>query len=208
MVEGHRNANAVFVRVVTRLPNEPGVVEDGCVTQGRALREARGAGRVLNVDRVARLQRRRSLSQRFILHAGARGQEFVPIGSVEVDHLGEVWEVRTDFFDHRSVRRSEVLGACDEHAAAGVLECVFKLVRSVGGIDVDLNGTDFRGGVLDIDPLRVIRAPHTDTVALLDALCHEPFGYLIPPLRRTRSRFGESLGAARPVPRDRRIARQ
>ena len=48
-------------------------------------------------------------------------------------------------------------------------QSVLNLAGAVGGIDVDEDGADLRGGVLDNGPLGAVRGPDADPVATLHA---------------------------------------
>ena len=58
----------------------------------------------------------------------------------------------------------------------GLVDRVGQLVGAVGGVDVDQDGAGLRGGVLQDRPLRAVRRPDADAVALRDAGAHEAAG--------------------------------
>jgi hypothetical protein len=56
MIERHRNADPVVLGVAEHLGDEPAVVEDVVVRERRALGKAGGAGGVLDVDDIVKVQ--------------------------------------------------------------------------------------------------------------------------------------------------------
>ena len=56
VIERHRDADPILGRVVDSFSNEVAVVQDVVVGESRALGEAGGSGRVLDVDRVVELE--------------------------------------------------------------------------------------------------------------------------------------------------------
>ena len=80
VVQRHGDADAVVLRVAAQLADEEPVVEDVVVAERRALGEARGAARVLDVDRVVELQARGAVAQRLGVGAVGLGEQLVPVG--------------------------------------------------------------------------------------------------------------------------------
>ena len=138
------------------------------VAERRALREARGAARVLDVDRVvevelglrARAARRRRRRRR---RAGAR-----PTGRLE-QH--DPLERRERGARPRSSPRSPMAEAArrDEDPAAGLRRACSSSRGPVGGVDVDEDRADPGGRELDQHPLSAVGSPDPDTVAGGDA---------------------------------------
>ena len=99
--------------------------------------------------------------------AGA-GQKLVPVGRVHKHHPLELGERGADLFDHRPVVRGLERRGGHEHAAAGLAQDVLELRGPVGRVDVDQNGAELGGGVLDQRPLHAVGAPDPDPVRLLE----------------------------------------
>ena len=158
----------VLLRVTAQFPDEEAVVEDVSVAQGRTLRESRGARRVLDVDRVSRVQRCLYAAELALAHPLGLGGG-VPVVGADVDHALEPRHVVAHLVDHLPVvARLERL-RCDERRDPGLSEDVVQLVRPVGGVDVDEDRADLRGGELHQRPLGAVRRPDADPVARLDA---------------------------------------
>ena len=81
----------------------------------------------------------------------------------------EVGQLRACFGDHRGVVARLELSCRDQDAAPGLGDGVDELVGAVGRVEVDEDRPDRRGGELEVDPFDVVRAPHPDPVAGLDA---------------------------------------
>ena len=60
----------------------------------------------------------------------------------------------------------ERIGA-DQPAAAGLLECVFEFVETIGRIDVHQHHADLGGRELRDTPLRIVRRPNAQSLARL-----------------------------------------
>ncbi len=157
----------VLVGEVDQLGREVAVVEDVAVAERGALRIARGARRVLDVDRVVGRQRPgHRLEQR---DAGVADVVVGPLGAVEEPHHLEGLDVAADLVDHRAVAAALELLGRDQQPGAGLLQRVGKLMGAVGRVDVDQDRADLGGGVLRDRPLGAVRCPHADPVALGDA---------------------------------------
>ena len=139
------------------------------MAERRALRVASGPGRVLDVDRLVRLQRRHPLADRVVGKPFALGDQRVPVVGADVDDPLEGGVLRRGLLDHLPVvARLERLRA-DQQLQPGLVHRVGELVRPVGRVDVDQDGADLGAGVLRDRPLRTVGRPHPDTVALRDA---------------------------------------
>ena len=178
VVEGDGDADPVLFGVVAQLADEEAVVEDVVVREGRALREARGARGVLDVDRVVGGQL-----------DGVKGgvpdgnigvlpgfEEFAPGVGVEEDDLLQVRAARPHLGDHGGVVGGlQPLGG-DQQLAARLVEHELKLAGAVGGVDVDEDRADLGGGVLGDGPLGPVRRPDANAVALGDARAEQAVG--------------------------------
>ena len=104
------------------------------------------------------------------------------------------------------IRLAEAAGV-QEHADAGLAQDVLQLGGLVGGVDVDEDGADAGGGVLDDDPLEAIGRPDADAVARRDAQGQQAAGG---PRRASHNsrRWRDSFASRRPAPRGRRGARR
>ena len=173
VVERHGDADAVVLRVAAQLADEEPVVEDVVVAERRALGEAGGAARVLDVDRVVELQARGAVAQRLGVGAVRLGEQLVPVGRAEEDDALERREVAADLVDHRDVVRGLERLRADEQPAAGLLERVGELGRPVGGVDVHEDDARLRGRELRQRPLGAVRRPDADAVADLEPRGHE-----------------------------------
>ena len=81
-----------------------------------------------------------------------------------------------DRLDHRAVVAGlERLGA-EQQPQPRLVDGVGELVGAVGRVDVDQDRADLGGGVLRDRPLRAVRRPHPDPVALLDPGADQPPG--------------------------------
>ena len=185
VIEGHRDHHAVVFGVAQLLADRIAVVEDVVVRQRGALREPRGAGGVLQVDGVVRVQRRHARLQRGVpdvvspleqlgvgalrLSAGFAGGQPVQAGVREEDQLAQLRARRQRLPRHPGVVAVPVRRRGDQHAHAVLLDHELELVAAVGGVDVDQDRPDLRGGVLQDGPLGAVGAPDADPLALRDA---------------------------------------
>ncbi len=146
------------------------------MAQRRALRVARRARGVLDVDRVARLQRAHPLRDRVGGQVLALGDDPGPVVGAEVDDPLERVRVDPHLVDHRAVVAGlERLGR-EQQPQAGLVQRVGELVRAVGRVDVDQDRADLGGGVLHQRPLGAVRRPDADPVALRDPGRDQPPG--------------------------------
>jgi hypothetical protein len=143
------------------------------VRERRALREAGGPGRVLDVDRVVELQLGLAGGELVRAHALGVAQKRLP-AVLQHQRLAQLPAAPPDLTQH-----SDVVGGAEplrQHQEAGprLGERVLQLRRLVGGVDVDQDGAHSRGRVLDHDPLVPVGGPDADAVAPADAARHEP----------------------------------
>ena len=138
------------------------------MAERRALGEARGAARVLDVDRVVELGRGLALARaprRSTRSPPAMNS--LPVAADEHDLLEPV-EVVAHVVDHLHVVGGLERGRGDQHPAAGLAQDVLELGRPVGRVDVDQDDPGLGRRVLDERPLGAVRAPDPDAVAGLD----------------------------------------
>ncbi len=159
VVERHGDADAVGLGVAAQLAHEVAVVEDVVVRERRALGEARGAARVLDVDRVVEAQLGK------LGRGVAAGQQLVPRRRVEEDHALQRRAARADLLDHRCVVGRLERGRGDEHPAARLVERVLELGGAVGRVDVDEDHAGLGRRVLDEHPLAAVGTPDAQPVA-------------------------------------------
>ena len=162
VVEGHRDADPVVLVVAAALADEEGVVEDVVVAERGALGEARGAARVLDVDRVVGIERRRVRLRAVAL------EQRVPLGRAEQHDALELRQVAADLLDHRGVVAGLEGARGDQHAAARLAQRVLELGRAVRRVDVDEDDPRLGGGELDEHPLGAVGRPDADPVPLLE----------------------------------------
>ena len=175
VVERHRDADAILLRVLDRLAHEKPVVQDVVMRERRAFGEARRAGRVLDVDGIVELQDRFALLELEVRRGVRAFEQRHPVG-VDRDGLPQRGAVGPHLLDHlHVVARPERLGV-DQQGGAGLHERIPELGSLVRGVDVDEDGADARGGELRQDPLEPIRRPDADTVALPYAGCEQRAG--------------------------------
>ncbi|MNQ89875.1 hypothetical protein D3C85_1051970 [compost metagenome] len=158
------------------------------MAEGGALGETRGAGGVLDIDRVVELQPGLAIGQRFGTHLpcpplqGRPGQEAGRRIGRQADHATQFRQAlagqRTRFgggqFRDQAKEHGVVVGGlegvgADHPAAAGLLERVFQLAAAVGRVDVDQDGADLGAGELGDAPLGAVGRPDAETVAAVQA---------------------------------------
>ena len=108
-------------------------------------------------------------------HGVAPGQEVVPVRGAEEHHPLQRPAVVAHLVHHRAVVAGLELGRGDEQPQAGLVQRVGELVGAVGGVDVDQDRPDLRGGVRD-RPLGAVRGPDAHPVALRDAGAEQAAG--------------------------------
>ena len=129
-----------------------------------------GARRVLDVDRVVRVERRRPRAEVVLGDARPVGQQAGPaVLVVEVDDPLEGVELVGGLLDHRAVVAGPERRRADQHPHAALVHDVGELVGAVGRVDVDQDRADLRRGELHERPLGAVGSPDPDPVALLDA---------------------------------------
>ena len=135
---------------------EARVVRQPAVGQQRALREAGGSRRVLDLDDVVRVdvgQRRGRIAGR---------EELVPL--LEQHDLPERGQVGPDLGQVVGHRAPE-LADQEDPGGPGLVEHVAQLLRPVGRVDRDQRQPGQRGAELQDLPLRQVRCPHGDPLA-------------------------------------------
>ncbi len=173
VVEGHRDAQPVLLGEADQLGHQVAVVEDVAVGQGRTLGPAGGARGVLDVDRVAGIERPHPGVERVGVQPLTSGDQGVPVVGVEVDHALQQRAAdragRGRLLDHRPVVAGLEGTGRDQQAHARLGDGVGELVGLVGRVDVDQDRADLRGGELRDRPPGAVGAPDADPVPLLDA---------------------------------------
>ena len=178
VVEGDGNADPVLFGVMAQLADEEAVVEDVVVAKRGALREARCARGVLDVDGVVggELNAFKGGVTDGNIGVFPRFEQFAPGVGVEEDDLLQVRAARPHFGDHGGVVGGlQPLGG-DQQLATRLVEHELKLAGAVGGVDVDQDRADLGGGVLGDDPLGPVGRPDADPVALGDAQAEQGVG--------------------------------
>ena len=132
--------------------------------QGGALGHAGGAGGVLDVDGIVRVQ---LLAHRVQIQDRVVGQ-LVPALGAEKDRLLVVVAAELAFrsVDHRAVVRVLEAARGEQALHAGLAHGVDQLLVAVGRVDADQNRTDLGGGELHQSPLPAVGRPDADAVAL------------------------------------------
>ena len=156
VVERHRDAHPVPLPCSrTSCADEVAVVEDVVVRQRRALGEAGRPGGVLDVDRVVRPTARPARRPASPCHARRPTASRSSHASEPISTTERSWRaVRSDLLDHaRVVGGLELPAPTTSMRDAGLVEHVLELVRAVAGVDVDQDGADLRGRVLQQRPL-------------------------------------------------------
>jgi hypothetical protein len=187
VVERHGDADPVGGRKVLALADVEGVEQQVAVRERGGFGKTGGAGRVLDVDRVARLEVGADAVHVGLRHGLARGKEFFPRqqagwrrtfdghdapqprvcrrlhgplrggGNVGAN-LGQHGEV---------VRRFELIDE-EQGDAVALVEHVLQLVGAVGRVDRHHHRADPGRGELEQHPLRHVRRPDGDVLAFLD----------------------------------------
>jgi hypothetical protein len=142
------------------------------VREQGALGKAGRARRVLDVDRVARPERRLTLGELAVSDAPARGQERIPVVS-EHDRDAQLGAAAAHLLEHRHIVGLAEAAGHHQHAHARLAQRVLELGRLVGGVDRHQDPADARGRELRHDPLVTIRSPDPDAVTLAHAVRHE-----------------------------------
>ena len=135
------------------------------VGQGGALGKAGGARGVLDVDRVVGVQPVGHRPQLGGRHCLTVGDQSIPSGLTEIDHLAQLRAVGGHLLDHRPVVAAFVLDGGEQHADLGLSKHVGQLVAAVGRVDVDQDHADPGGGVLHQHPVHAVRGPDAHPVA-------------------------------------------
>ena len=147
---------------------------------------------VLNVDGVMRIQLGRDHGQAFRADRLGTLEQVGPRLLPDDDDVVQGWALRPCPLDHRRIVRAlERLGH-DDHRDAGLAQHVGHLVRAVCRVDVDEDRPHLGGGELGEGPLRTVRGPDADPVALLQAQVDQPTGQPVD--------LGAQLGIRHPQP--------
>ena len=143
--------------------------------QGGALRRAGGARRVLDVDGVVERQGGFARRQVAVFDRRAFLEQRRP-GVVEHHRLFQRRARGSDAFDGLHVVAFAEPLRQQQEPHTRLVQRVLQLPRLVGGVHVDENRADARGGVLDDDPLEAVGRPDADPVAALDPPPEERLG--------------------------------
>ena len=174
--EGDGQTNAVGRSVVHPFADEEAVVEDIVVGERNALRVARGAGGVLDIDRVVKLHRVFPFAQSFVAHAFAIGQEAFP-RLIPIDFAGKGGGFHAAFAEHLLVVTRFELQCGKNRGDARLVEHVDQLVGAGSGIEVDHDDADAGRGILEQHPLVAVGRPDAYTFAGLHAEGNQSFGH-------------------------------
>ena len=189
VVERHRDQQPVPVGEAQQLGGEVAVVEDVVVAERGALGIAGGPAGELDVDRIVELLL--PLPPRQLVGADplGHGQQLSPAEhsrrgaprraaprragsetSAEASAPGRLaGQLRRQLVDHPRVVRGLEPRRGHQPRAAGLLERVLHLVEPVARVDVDEDRAQLGRGELGDRPLRAVRRPDPDALALLDA---------------------------------------
>ena len=140
---------------------QPRVVRQSAVVQQRALRKARGAGRVLDLDRIVGLDVGQLLGRR------TRVQEGIELR--KRDRLAQAGQLAAHTRERLRHRVAPELGQQDDPRRARLLEDIGQLAGPVGGVDRHEGHAGQRGAELDDHPLRDVRRPHGHPFTGLEA---------------------------------------
>ena len=198
VVQGHRDAECFSGAEPHRPRAGDGVVDDVVMSEGCALGSAGRTGGELDVDRVAWPEPRGDRVEAPALAAAAPVHDLVEAERsrrrirTELDHgakrrqaLGAqvagaaMIELRGELPDHLDIGGSLELPGRDECLRADPVEGVLELRAAIGGIDVDENQPDARGGELGDQPLGTVRCPDADPVSLVQTEVQESGGETI-----------------------------
>ena len=135
-----------------------------------------GPGCVLDVDRVVRREQHlpggeRGGERTRVASAVGQGQ---PVGAAEQDDPAQVGAARPSVLDHRGVVGCPEGGSGHQQADARLVDHVREFVGAVRRVDRHQDRADLRGGVLQDRPLRAVRRPDADPIALVDAQPDQP----------------------------------
>ena len=176
------------LRVADHLADEEPVVEDVVVRERRALREARRAGRVLDVDRVVEGRARPRAPPAHRVQPSFRATNAPHSGADQLDRARSPGSSgRTS--DHRAVIDILDPGAhtssdCADWRSTNSSSC------GGGGVDVHEDRPDLRGRVLGDVPLGAVRRPDADPVAALHTVGEERQRDALDPVREPSGRRG------------------
>ena len=153
--------------------------------QGGALGEPGGAGGVLDVDGVVELEQGLALTQPLDRHPARPRPQLLPAHRPGRDLVAQHHPPRKggELCGHL-VEHVQVVGLAearrqDQGRHPGLAQGIGQLRGPVGGVDVDQHGPDLGGGVLEDDPLGVVRRPDPDPLATLDPQPQQAPGHLL-----------------------------
>ena len=168
VVQRHRDAHPIGLRVAEPVGDGRPVVEDAVVGEGGALGQPRRPARVLNVDGVVAVERFLPSTQRSDVDGPSAVDERVPLGPQDDDSL-QRRQRRANRGHHVDVVGGLEAGRRHQHAHAGLAQGVGQLVGPIGRVDVDQDGAHPGGCELQERPLDTRRGPDADALALPDA---------------------------------------
>jgi hypothetical protein len=174
VIEGHRDADAVLLGVAAGLADEEAVVEDVAVRERRALGEARGAARVLDVDRIRGRESFPDRRQLGRIDRLSLGEQRLPVGCPQEHDLLQRRQLTADLIDHRAVVRGLQRLGGDEHPAPRLAQRVLKLGGLVCGVDIDEDHPELCRRVLHEGPLMTVGAPDPEAIAAAQARPQQP----------------------------------
>src|SRR4026207_1567806 len=153
--------------------------------QRRALWPARRARSVLDLDRLAALQRNLTFAQLPLGNASSLLDETVPRHRgphslvAEIYDLIKVRQLGGQLVDHGGIVGVPKSPGRNNDGNTGLRQNVVQLTKPVSGIDVDHDRANLRERVLYDQPLRTIWTPKTDPVTFLYADRDHSSSYLL-----------------------------
>ena len=194
VVEGHRDADQVRLRVVAELADEVAVVEDVVVREGRALGEPRRPRGVLDVDRIVPVEPGGDRGQSLGADLLGTVEQVLPRLLPDDDDVLEARALGASGLHHRRIVRAlERLGD-DHHRDARLAHDEGDLVRPVCRVDVDQDRTHLRRGELGEHPLGTVRRPDADPLPLLDPRLDQAPGETVDLRAQLGIRHPQALG--------------
>ena len=191
--ERHGDAHAVAAGEVLAGSDPEAVVRDVAVRKLYALRESRRAGRVLHVDDVVHVALRLTREIRLMRRLAGEALHLV-----EGVHSAVLFAAEEEYALEARILRAVQLAARlllqlgdelvyhlhivavaetvddEEVLRVGLLECEVHLLRLVVRVERQEDGADLRGGEHENHPVRNVRRPERDLLALLYAKRHQP----------------------------------
>jgi hypothetical protein len=173
VVEGHRDADPVQLRVLAQLTDEVTVVEDVPVRQGGALGEAGGARGVLDVDRVTRGEPGPGGLQQAAVGGAPGGGQRGPGLLADQYRVAQLRAGGGGRGQHPGVVGGLERGHRHDRPHPGLLQHELQLVGPVSGVDGDQDRADPGGGELEEDPLGAVGRPDAHPVTAPHAQCQQ-----------------------------------